>query len=169
MPLFFILSFFCYLHLSAERFLTKHTADIALRFAGSLTPYIFFLYKPHSLRRLITFLPARPASALPASFLYRAQRFPAANIFNSGISRPVVLRSLLLFSFFFSLSTSPLRFPIYRIFIFSVFFLRIYVRKKQHPLLDAVSFLVQFFLGIFCTKDFRHINIEIVNTQQRKE
>lgn len=50
--------FFCYLHLSAERFLTKHTADIALRFAGSLTPYIFFLYKPHSLRRLMTFLPA---------------------------------------------------------------------------------------------------------------
>ena len=126
--------------------------------------------RPYLTSSILTNSQARTSrSGLPASFLYRAQRFPAANIFNSGISRPVVLRSLLLFSFFFSLSTSPLRFPIYRIFIFSVFFLRIYVRKKQHPLLDAVSFLVQFFLGIFCTKDFRHINIEIVNTQQRKE
>ena len=48
------------------------------------------------------------------------------------------------FSFFFSLSTSPLRFPIYRIFIFSVFFCG-FLHEKQHPLLDAVSFLVQFF------------------------
>ena len=53
-------------------------------------------------------------------------------------------------SFFFSPhSTSPLLHPIYRIFIFSVFFLRISAQKKQHPLLDAVSFLVQFFLSIF--------------------
>lgn len=72
------------------------------------------------------------------------------------------------FFLFLAFHFSPSFSNIPNFYFFSIF-LRIYVRKKQHPLLDAVSFLVQFFLGIFCTKDFMHINIEIVNTQQRKE
>lgn len=115
-------------------------------------------------------------SKLPLSSVEKmtqASQSPPTNNLPPGLTgqRSSGQQSYALFFFFFlflAFHFSP-SFSNIPNFYFLRIFLRIYVRKKQHPLLDAVSFLVQFFLGIFCTKDFRHINIEIVNTQQRKE
>ena len=134
------------LRLPAGQLLDKLTADITLCFADNLSSYIFFSYQHHNLRRPMTFLSAWSASALPANFLYRPHisRPPAHSIPASAGQQTPAAPSFLhnkpqtfafffyffLFLFFIFLfsspySTSPLLFPIYRIFIFSIFFLRI--------------------------------------------
>ena len=112
-------------------------------------------------------------------FLYMAQRFPAANIFHSGISRPTISRrpiflyranlslSLsfsifflffcsLFFLFFLLLSVffaffHILYHPIYRIFIFSVFFCG-FLHKKTASITGCCkfSFFAFFVQKILC-------------------
>ena len=177
----------------------------------------------------LLFIPAPqppPANALPPGltgqrssgcFLYMAQRFPAANIFHSGISRPAISRRpiflyranlslslattfcqgafgadlnltasnlslsfsifflfflffiflvFLLLSVFFAFF-HILYHPIYRIFIFPYFFCGF--PQKTASITGCCKISCAVFFWRFYTKDFMHINIEITNTQQRKE
>jgi hypothetical protein len=105
----------------------------------------------------------QPASNLsPPTFLYRANlSLSLAITFHQGafgadlnltasnlslsFSIFFLFFVLYFFYFFFSILYLPILHPIYRIFIFSVFFCG-FLHKKQHPLLDAVSFLFLRFL-----------------------
>lgn len=112
---------------------------------------------------------SRPAISRRPIFLYRANFSLLFAItfhqgaFGAGLNLMASNLSLSFsISFFFVLLTpSSSNIPN---FYFSVFFCG-FLHEKQNPLLDAVSFLVQFFFLAF----FMHIKIEITNTQQRKE
>lgn len=133
-----------------------------------------FSYKPHNFPSANNLPSGLTGQRSSGCFLYMAQRFPAANIFHSGISRPAISRRphlflqsksqsfacdklpsmrlrrrsqsygfqhfafffyFFLFFIFFAFSsphfTSPLLHPIYRIFIFSVFFCGFLYKKNS--------------------------------------
>ena len=118
------------------------------------TPATHFLYKPHNFMPANNLLSDLTGQRYSGCFLYMAHRFPSANIFHSGISRPAISRRPHLslqskfqpfvcdnfssrrlrrrsqsygfqpFAFFF--------YPIYRIFIFPYFFCG-FLHKKNRP------------------------------------
>lgn len=151
----------------------KTTTDIAFCFVGNILPYIFS-HKPHSLPSVNNLPPGLTGQCSSVSFLYRAQRFPVINIFRSGISRPAISRRhiflyranlslslsfsifflffvLYFFCFFFSILYLPFLHPIYRIFIFSVFFCG-FLHKKTASITGCCkfSFFAFFVQKILC-------------------
>lgn len=130
------------------------------------------------------FPPGLTGQRSSVSFLYKALCFPAFNTFHSGISRPANSRPSHLFlqSKFQSFARDSL--PSRRIwrrqqpcglqpstfFFCSLFFLFPPRIPFPHFFIQYTEFLFfPYFFADFYTKDFRHINIEIINTQQRKE
>lgn len=137
------------------------------------TPATHFLYKPHNFMPANNLLSDLTGQRYSGCFLYMAHRFPSANIFHSGISRPAISRRPHLslqskfqpfvcdnfssrrlrrrsqsygfqpFAFFF--------YPIYRIFIFPYFFCG-FLHKKNRPHLCSRQirhYLANFFASSF--------------------
>ena len=142
--------------------------------AGNLSPCIFS-YKPHSLPSVNNLLPGLTGQACDNFSSRRLRRRPQHYWFPT-------FRFLFLFSFYFFCSLFFLFFlllsvffaffhilyhPIYRIFIFPYFFCGF--PQKTASITGCCKISCAVFFWRFYTKDFMHINIEITNTQQRKE
>ena len=153
MPLFFILSFFVYVCRQnrlkpAGMKLTCKTYDrYRPPLAGNLSPCIFS-YKPHSLPSANNLLPGLTGQACDNFSSRRLRRRPQPYGFQPFafffyfLSIFFVLYFLLFLPHF-----STYHFFIqYTEFLFFPYFFADFCTKKQHPLLDAVSFLFLRFL-----------------------
>ena len=154
MPLFFILSFFVVYVCRQNRLkpagmkLTCKTYDrYRPPLAGNLSPCIFS-YKPHSLPSANNLLPGLTGQACDNFSSRRLRRRPQPYGFQPFafffyfLSIFFVLYFSCFFCFFLFFAFFHILYhPIYRIFIFPYFFCG-FLHEKQHPSLDAVSFLM---------------------------
>lgn len=125
--------------------------------AGNLSPCIFS-YKPHSLPSANNLLPGLTGQACDNFSSRRLRRRPQPYGFQpfAFFFYFLSIFFVLYFSCFFCFFLFFLLFSIFSIIQYTEFlFFRIFFadfHKKQHPLLDAVRFLVQFFFGVFIQK-----------------
>ena len=118
--------------------------------AGNLSPCIFS-YKPHSLPSANNLLPGLTGQACDNFSSRRLRRRPQSYGFQPFAFFFYFLSIFCSLFFLLFLSHSlptPSSSNIPNFYFFRIFFAD-FCTKKQHPLLDAVSFLVQFFLSIF--------------------